>query len=148
MLKREGPFRKGNPSMAIQPSLIRQAAVIPVRNGQVCLVSSRSGKRWVVPKGCMEPGKTAGEIALQEAWEEAGLVGLLQHEPLGSYVYEKDGFTCHVIVFLLTVTDSVETYPESDLRQRVWLPISQATTRVDESSLRELLRAVAMPRAG
>jgi 8-oxo-dGTP pyrophosphatase MutT (NUDIX family) len=96
----------------------------------------------------MEPGKTAGEVALQEAWEEAGLVGLLQHDPIGSYVYEKDGFTCHVLVFLLTVTDSVENYPECTLRQRIWLPISQALTRVDESSLRELLRGVAISRAG
>jgi 8-oxo-dGTP pyrophosphatase MutT (NUDIX family) len=134
--------------MAIQTGLIRQAAVIPIRNGQVCLVSSRSGKRWVVPKGCMEPGKTAGEIALQEAWEEAGLVGLLQHEPIGSYVYEKDSVTCHVIVFLMTVTDSVENYPESALRQRVWLPVTQAMARIEEHSLRELIRDVAMARAG
>src|SRR5271163_738098 len=99
--------------MATQQALLRQAAAIPIRNGQVCLVASRSGKRWVVPKGCMEPGKTTGEIALQEAWEEAGLVGLLEHEPIGSYVYEKDGFTCHVIVFLLRVTDAVDVYPEA-----------------------------------
>ena len=62
-----------------------------MRAGQVCLVTSSSGKRWVVPKGCMEPGKTAGELALQEAWEEAGLVGVLQPEPVGSYLYEKFG---------------------------------------------------------
>src|ERR1700741_1808514 len=119
--------------MATQPGLIRQAAVIPFRNGQVCLVSSRSGKRWVVPKGCIEPGKTTAEIALQEAWEKAGLVGLLDHEPIGSYVYEKDGFTCHVIVFLLTVTDAVEVYPEANMRQRVWLSIPQALSRLDEN---------------
>ena len=85
--------------MAEQLGLIRQAAVAPLRNGQVCLVSSRSGKRWVVPKGTIEPGRSAGEVALKEAWEEAGLVGLLHQEPLGSYIYEKDGSVCHVIVF-------------------------------------------------
>src|ERR1700758_897485 len=118
--------------MATQPSLLRQAAVIPLRNGQVCLVSSRSGKRWVVPKGCMEPGKTAGEVALQEAWEEAGLGGLLQHEPRGSSVYEKFGFTCHVIVFLMSVTDAVDSYPEAGLRQRIWVTIPQALSRVED----------------
>src|SRR5436305_5205353 len=102
--------------MATQPGLIRQAAVVPMRGAQVCLVTSRNGKRWVVPKGCMEPGKTAGEVALQEAWEEAGLVGLLQPEPVGSYIYEKDGFTCYVTVFLMQVTGTVENYPESSLR--------------------------------
>jgi 8-oxo-dGTP pyrophosphatase MutT (NUDIX family) len=128
--------------MPTSPGLIRQAAVVPVRDGQVCLVTSRGGKRWVVPKGCMEPGKTAGEIGLQEAWEEAGLVGLLQHEPVGSYFYEKDGFTCHVLVFLMQVTDTADTYPESSLRQRCWLSFPQAVLRVEDAGLRAVLRAV------
>jgi 8-oxo-dGTP pyrophosphatase MutT (NUDIX family) len=134
--------------MSTQPGLVRQAAVVPVRNGQVCLVTSRSGKRWVVPKGCMEPGKTAGEIALLEAWEEAGLLGLLGPEPIGSYVYEKDGFLCHVIVFLLHVTNEVSNYPEVDLRQRVWLTTPQALTRIEDPGLRDLLRGVPTSRAG
>jgi 8-oxo-dGTP pyrophosphatase MutT (NUDIX family) len=134
--------------MPITSGLLRQAAVIPLRNGQLCLVTSRSGKRWVVPKGCIEAGKTAGEVALQEAWEEAGLVGLLQHEPIGSYVYEKDGLTCHVIVFLMTVTEAVENYPEAGMRQRVWVPIGQALARIEEAGLRELIRGAAFARAG
>jgi len=134
--------------MSTQPGLVRQAAVVPVRNGQVCLVTSRSGKRWVVPKGCMEPGKTAGEVALNEAWEEAGLLGLLAHEPIGTYVYEKDGFLCHVIVFLLHVTNEVSHYPEVGLRQRVWLTTSQALARIDDPGLRDLLRGVPTSRAG
>src|SRR5947207_14332238 len=99
---------------------VKQAAAIALWHGRVCLVSSRSGKRWVVPKGCLEPGKTAGEIALEEAWEEAGLLGLLAPEPIGSYVYEKDGLLCYVVVFLMTVTDEVDNYPEVAFRQRIW----------------------------
>src|SRR3954452_2069512 len=91
---------------------VKQAAAIALWNGRVCLVSSRSGKRWVIPKGCLEPGKSAGEIALQEAWEEAGLVGSLQSEPVGTYLYEKDDRTCHVLVFLMQVTRAAETWPE------------------------------------
>jgi 8-oxo-dGTP pyrophosphatase MutT (NUDIX family) len=122
--------------------LIRQAAAIPVKVGQVCLVTSRSGKRWVIPKGCMEPGKTAGEIALQEAWEEAGLVGLLTPEPLGTYFYEKSGLTCLVTVFLMQVTGEVEIYPEHDQRERSWMTFGQALRRIEDLGLRELLRAV------
>src|SRR4051795_6842471 len=99
--------------MATLPGVVRQADAVPIKGGQVCLVASRSGKRWVVPKGCLEPGKTAGEVALEEAWEEAGLLGLLGPEPVGSYVYEKDGLLCYVIVFRLTVTDEVDSYPEA-----------------------------------
>ena len=104
------------------------------------MVSSRSGKRWVVPKGCMEPGKTAAEIALQEAWEEAGLVGVLQLEPVGTYLYEKAGLLCHVTVFLMNVTDTAERWPEHQLRERCWLPIAQALRRLDDAGLRELIR--------
>jgi 8-oxo-dGTP pyrophosphatase MutT (NUDIX family) len=119
--------------------LVRQAGVIPVRDGRVCLVTSRNGKRWVVPKGCMEPGMTAGEAALQEAWEEAGLVGVLEPEPVGSYVYEKAGMTCHVIVFLMRVTAEAEDWPERASRERVWLLPAYAQRRIEDEGLRELL---------
>jgi 8-oxo-dGTP pyrophosphatase MutT (NUDIX family) len=82
---------------------IHQAAAIPVKNGRVCLVTSSGGSRWVIPKGHLEPGKSAGEIALQEAWEEAGLVGYFPKEPVGSYLYEKFGNLYHVTVFALQV---------------------------------------------
>src|SRR5437868_10201092 len=118
--------------MATQPGLIRQAAVIPLREGQVCLVSSRSGKRWVVPKGNLEPGKTAGEIALQEAWEEAGLAGVLHHDPVGSYLYDKAGLTCYVVVYLLHVTQFVDEYPEREMRERCWVSFAQSLLRVEE----------------
>ncbi len=133
--------------MASQPGAIRQAAAIPVRAGQVCLVTSSSGKRWVVPKGCMEPGKTAGELALQEAWEEAGLVGVLQPEPVGSYLYEKFGNSYYVVVFLMLVTEASADWPERTLRKRVWLRPAQALTRVEDVGLRELIRTVAAERA-
>ena len=128
------------------PDSIRQAAAIPIQDGQVCLVTSRSGKRWVIPKGCMEPGKSSGEIALQEAWEEAGLVGLLHPDPIGTYLYEKMGFTCHVTVFVMQVTDAVTVYPEHDQRERIWVSFSQALRRIEDQGLRELIRGVAANR--
>src|SRR5262245_39118035 len=130
--------------MPITPDWIRQAAAVPVRDGRVCLVSSRNGKRWVVPKGCLEPGKSAGEIALQEAWEEAGLAGILHPDPVGSYFYDKAGLTCHVLVFLLVVTQSNDEYPEREIRERTWVSFAQAVLRVEEPGLREILRRVAL----
>jgi 8-oxo-dGTP pyrophosphatase MutT (NUDIX family) len=134
--------------MAITPGALQQAAAIPIRRNQVCLVTSRNGKRWVIPKGCLEPGKTASEIALQEAWEEAGLVGVLHPDPVGSYLYDKSGITCHVLVFLLYVTEVCDAYPEDSFRERVWLSPSQAVTRIEDRGLRELIRGAATTRAG
>ncbi len=79
------PHSWSDATMANASEFIRQAAALPVRNGKVCLVTSSNGKRWVIPKGLIEPGQTAGETALQEAWEEAGLVGVLEPDPIGSF---------------------------------------------------------------
>jgi 8-oxo-dGTP pyrophosphatase MutT (NUDIX family) len=119
---------------------IPQAAAIPIKDGRVCLVTSSSGKRWVVPKGLIDEGKTAGEMALQEAWEEAGLVGLLEGEPVGTYLYAKYGGTCHVTVFLMQVTEIADEWPERGLRQRRWVRPAEAVRLIDDEGLRLVIR--------
>jgi 8-oxo-dGTP pyrophosphatase MutT (NUDIX family) len=128
--------------MAHSSAALRQAAAIPVRSGRVCLVLSSGGKRWVVPKGRIEQGQTAGETALQEAWEEAGLVGSLLPQPVGSYRYRKCGIVHHVTVFLMNVTEVTDDWPESSLRLRRWLRPESALARIEEPSLRKLLGKV------
>jgi 8-oxo-dGTP pyrophosphatase MutT (NUDIX family) len=127
--------------MASASDCIHQAAAIPVCGGRVGLVTSSSGNRWVVPKGHLEPDKTAGQVALQEAWEEAGLVGVLRPEPVGSYLYRKFNNVYHVLVFVMDVTEAAADWPERNLRERAWLEPAEAVGRVQESGLRELIRA-------
>jgi 8-oxo-dGTP pyrophosphatase MutT (NUDIX family) len=134
--------------MPSSSSLIRQAGVVALKGDRICVVSSRGGKRWVIPKGCLEPDKTAAEIALQEAWEEAGLVGVLQPEPIGTYLYQKADCLCHVTVFIMSVTDAADRWPESDFRHRCWLTAAQALGRIDDAGLRELIREAMAQRAG
>ena len=126
--------------MASIGGIIHQSAAIPLRGGKICVVRSSSGKRWIVPKGCLEPDKSLSEIALQEAWEEAGLGGVLQPEPIGSYLYEKFGGTCYVVVFVMQVTEEAEDWPERAQRQRAWLTPTQALQRVEDAGLREVIR--------
>lgn len=127
--------------MASEASWIRQAAAIPFQAGQISLVTSRSGKRWVIPKGMIDPGHTAAEAALQEAWEEAGLVGLLSPHPVGTFFYEKWGNVHHVLVFLLQVTDIANEWPEKHVRERIWVTPTQALVRIDDRGLRAVLKA-------
>jgi 8-oxo-dGTP pyrophosphatase MutT (NUDIX family) len=119
---------------------IRQAGAIPLRNGRLCLITSTSGKRWVIPKGLIEPGQTAAESALLESWEEAGLVGALDPDPVGSYLYEKYGGIYHVTVFVLRVTKVAMEWPERDSRQRVWVSRAGALRRIDDPGLADVLR--------
>lgn len=124
------------------PIWIRQAAAIPVFRDKVCMVTSRSGRRWVLPKGQIESDQTPSEAALVEAWEEAGLVGVLDADPVGSYCYEKYSNEHHVLVYRMNVTEERDLWPERLLRQRMWLRPEEAIARVEEPGLREILRAV------
>ncbi|MBX9582884.1 MAG: NUDIX hydrolase [Gemmataceae bacterium] len=119
---------------------VRQAAAVPVADGRVCLVTSRGGRRWVVPKGLIDAGHTAGEAALVEAWEEAGLVGTLDPDPVGSYVYRKFDRDHLVLVYRMVVTEAKDAWPEAGVRQREWLTPAEAVDRIEEPGLQNLLR--------
>ena len=118
---------------------VRQSAAIPCRDGRVCLVTSRDGKRWVFPKGMIDPGHSASEAALIEAWEEAGLAGTLDAEALGTYVYEKYGADHLVLVYRMKVNEIRDDWPERELRQRGWVTIEDALARIEEPGLKEIL---------
>lgn len=121
------------------PRVIPQAAALPVRGGRVCLVTSRSGKRWVIPKGMIDPGHTPAEAAAVEAWEEAGLTGELGAEPVGRYQYEKYGTTHDVAVYPLAVTAVANDWPERRQRRREWVTPAEAAERVAEPGLKAIL---------
>lgn len=125
--------------------LYRQSGVIAFRAApeglEVLLVSSRRGKRWVIPKGIVEPGLDGGASAAKEAFEEAGVTGQLSSRAVGAFVYDKWGGTCRVFVFLMRVEQVLDSYPESHARKRCWLPLEEAAGHVKHEQLRVLLRA-------
>ncbi|CAM3301597.1 NUDIX hydrolase [Rhodothermus bifroesti] len=120
----------------------RQAGVLPFRwhNGQleVLLVTSRTVGRWVIPKGNVGK-KTAQEAASKEAFEEAGLRGRIDPEPLGCYLHGRPGDQRWVDVYLMEVTEELPEWPEQAERQRQWMPLAKAQQQVYEDGLRALL---------
>lgn len=119
-----------------------QSAVLPYRildgRVEILLVSSRRKKRWVLPKGVVEPGLSAVDSAVKEAWEEAGLEGLAASHTVGTYRYEKWGGVCTVQVFPLQVERLSESWPEST-RDRRWFAPQEASRRVQEPELKGLM---------
>lgn len=101
----------------------------------------------MIPKGWIEPGQTAGETALQEAWEEAGLVGALEREPIGSYLYEKESQRYHVTVFVMKVTSVEQEWPEREFRQRSWVGPATFFERIDDEGLLDIVRLTVMQSA-
>ena len=118
---------------------IPQAAVLAFRDGLLCMVTSRSGRRWVFPKGQIEIHQSPREAALTEAWEEAGLLGRVDAEPLGRFAYEKNEMIHEVAVYRMTVTTERMEWPEKNQRLREWVSVAEALSRIEEPELREIV---------
>ncbi len=124
---------------------ILQSGVIPYRRVErqwrVLLVSSRSGRRWVAPKGAIERGMTPWDSAAKEALEEAGVRGRVAPQALGDYQYRKLRKLHVVRMFPLLVTEILEEWDE-DFRQRLWLPPEEASDKIEEPELGALILAL------
>lgn len=124
------------------PRRYPQSAALPYRkNGkglEVLLVTSRSRRRWVVPKGLIESGLSPAASAAKEALEEAGVEGRIAKRALGTYSYEKWGGVCDVEVFPLAVKREHDAW-EEDHRLREWVALDEAVRRVAEKDLKDLV---------
>jgi 8-oxo-dGTP pyrophosphatase MutT (NUDIX family) len=112
---------------------------------EVLLITSRNSKRWILPKGWPEAGLSAAENAAREAFEEAGVTGKVEAQPIGNYHYlkaKKDGggMPCSVDVFALAITKQLDDWPEKNMRELAWMPVERAALQVSEPGLRQVLR--------
>lgn len=112
---------------------------------EVLLVTSSSG-RWILPKGWPISGKTDGQAALAEAWEEGGVArGKVARRAVGAYLAVKrtasgDDVPCLHRVYAIKVRRSVDAFPESDRRDRLWTSPEAAAAMVEEDGLKDILR--------
>jgi 8-oxo-dGTP pyrophosphatase MutT (NUDIX family) len=133
-----------------------QYAALPYRakgksKVEVLLVTSRTTRRWIVPKGWPESGMPPHRVAAKEALEEAGVVGKVSRRPIGSFPYDKvlkGGTTarCRVQVFPLRVTRQRKQWPEKHVRQIEWCTPADAAVFVREPQLRRIIRKLAKRR--
>ena len=140
----------------IEAARARQLAALPWRLGkdgsiQVLMITSRTNKKWMLPKGWPMPGKTDAEAASQEALEEAGVSGLASEAPVGSYAYIMlcdDGSTkpSQAVVFSLRVAKERRKWPEKGERSRKWFNAEEAAKMAHEPDLARLLSRVASGR--
>ena len=86
--------------------------------------------------------------AAQEAFEEAGVKGVICEEPVGAFVYDKrkrNGavWRCEVDVFALEVQRQSAKWPEKAQRSLRWCDWREAAEIVDDAGLGEVIRAFA-----
>jgi 8-oxo-dGTP pyrophosphatase MutT (NUDIX family) len=127
-----------------------QYAALPFRPGprgvEVLLITSRETRRWVIPKGWPMKERTAPQTAAQEAFEEAGIEGLIAEQAVGTYRYDKrlksgKSREVEVEVFPLRVTEVGDDWPEREQRSREWFSPAVAAALVMEPELKALLAA-------
>jgi 8-oxo-dGTP pyrophosphatase MutT (NUDIX family) len=131
---------------------VQQVATLPFvplnATVSVLLISSRRRQRWIVPKGWPVKRLSLPEAAAREAAEEAGIVGVVHNEPIGSYLYRKEmeaGYTvpCHVFVYPILVQQHSVDWPERGERMLKWCSLDEAAALVDDEQLAELLSDLA-----
>lgn len=125
-----------------------QVAALPVhiddeRVARICLVTSRSTSRWIIPKGWPMDGLPDAEAARIEAVEEAGIVGPVLPVSLGSYTYWRrtpvDFQLTRVDVYPLQVERQKKRWKERGERKLAWVGLLDAADRVLEPELSTLL---------
>lgn len=150
-----GWFDLAKTAYTIDDPRARQLAALPWRrdNGvlEVLLITSRTNRKWMLPKGWPMDGKSDGEAAAREAFEEAGVQGLVTEAPIGSYAYIKlfdDGSTkpSQAIIYALQVTRQLGEWPEQGERRRKWFTVKGAAKRAFEPDLRRFLTNLAAGR--
>ena len=138
-------FKTNNRIGHIEPR--SQYAALPWRRSaalEIMLVSSRDTNRWVLPKGWPMKGRKPHNAAAVEALEEAGIVGKIDKEPIGSYHYlkrQKNGsaLLCEVTVFPFAVERERKAWLEQHQRIRKWFDVSAAAEAVEEPELRQVI---------
>lgn len=128
---------------------LEQIAAMPIRRTgdgslEIMLVTSRTTRRWIVPKGWPIKGLKDPEAAAREAMEEAGVVGRIGRKPAGRYAYWKrfsDHFAlCTVKIYLLEVENQLPVWAEQGERHCQWFKPEDAADLVDEPELSTAIR--------
>ena len=126
----------------------RQFAALPwieTREGlHILLITSRDTGRWVIPKGWPKKGCDGAQVAELEAFEEAGVSGLIGEGSCGQFSYRKSlhffsRVMCEVDVFPLMVTQQRLKWPERRERRLQWMLAGEAAAAVREPELSRMI---------
>lgn len=110
---------------------------------EICIVTSRKSKRWILPKGWPMHNQTPAQAAATEAWEEAGVRGQAIDHCLGAYSYtkplSKNPTPVVVMIYPVAVKEVSDCWPEQHDRKRKWVVQRKAAKKLQEPELRRIV---------
>lgn len=129
----------------------RQFGAIPYRRTadglEFLLITSRRTGRWIFPKGGRIGWLSPAACAAQEAYEEAGVEGVVAAGPVGTYRGSKQRpegeIGIEVELYPLEVEVELDDWPERGERRRRWAGLEETCQLVSDPGLEELVRALA-----
>lgn len=111
------------------------------------LVTSRGSGRWIIPKGNPIRGLPPEEVAVREAFEEAGLTGRITSGCIGAFEFQRlrrnPEMTCMVDVYPLLVEKQLRKWNEKRQRSVLRCDVDTALSLICCQSLAALVRGYA-----
>jgi 8-oxo-dGTP pyrophosphatase MutT (NUDIX family) len=128
----------------------RQFGAIPYAlvRGQVAflLITSRRSGRWIFPKGAVIEGLSPRALAAREALQEAGVVGTVEADCIGSYRdWKTRNLMRHpieVFLFPMRVEQQLDAWQEAGQRYRHWAILPEARRLLENPSLVEMIAKI------
>ena len=112
---------------------------------EILLVTTRTTRQWIIPKGWPIKDLSGSQTAQQEAFEEAGIRGKTHSRAVGTFSYLKrlddsrTTVTCEVKVYPLFVKRQFKRWPEMSQREVRWFTPQAAKKAITISQLKRLI---------
>jgi 8-oxo-dGTP pyrophosphatase MutT (NUDIX family) len=123
----------------IKPRLYAGGIVVRIEDGEarILIVTTRnSRRRWVLPKGRVEKGESAGAAALREVREESGVSGRLLDYVADARYWSTKG-RIHIEYYLIEYRRAKRKNGED--REVAWCSVKEAMRRLTYASARRVL---------
>ena len=105
----------------------------------VVIVTSRADGEWILPKGNFETDLTNDEVAALEAWEEAGLRGLVKRSSETQIDLEIRKEPTRLTCLRMRVDEIADSWPEDHQRERRIVRVRKAHDLLRKSGFSKIL---------
>ncbi len=107
---------------------------------KLVLINNRKQTRWILPKGQLDEELSDKEVALEEVYEEAGIIGMVDKKfPIKVIHYTSSTGLVELHVYTMQIAYMLNQWPEEYFRQRVMVDVDVAQLMVRKKALGELI---------
>lgn len=109
----------------------------------IVIITSTSGKSWILPKGHPENHLNKSQVAELETYEEAGVKGSIVNSTLRKeFKQDEDNI---LIIFPLRIKKILDTWPEQNIRERRLVSIKEALNLVTKKDHLKAIKYFSTP---